>query len=345
MDDIALDQPQPPEKKTLRVRMELPFDTFVDDRRSEFLQDLSTLTGCPTDQITDIDFRKGCVLFDGKLDAAALERLLKLYDNRNAAEPAPELAVLLAFMAKYAVAEMGEVELHIRLVKREQERPQGRATILVHGWNGGVDSFGRMPEFLRARIDCEVKVYPFPTSLWQHSPSTQFIARNLDNWIRNNIEADQLAFVVHSMGGLIVRRLMLLRSDLPDGNPGRVSSIVFVASPHTGAELAKIANSIDLLRSAQLSEMSPNSPDLYDLNSRWDRWVLRNEDCKIRAIVGTDDRVVPTVTARGNDPEAVPILGAGHIDIVKPKQPDAEIVLTIARFLREAGFPIRDSQH
>ena len=51
----------------------------------------------------------------------------------------------------------------------------------------------------------------------------------------------------------------------------------------------------------------------------------------------------PLSCSRALDPEAVPILGAGHIDIVKPERDSDEIVLTIEQFMREAGFQIREA--
>jgi hypothetical protein len=54
--------------------------------------------------------------------------------------------------------------------------------------------------------------------------------------------------------------------------------------------------------------------------------------------------VVPAADAASDDIEAVPILGAGHSDIVKPSGPEAEIVTTLARFLREAGFRSYESR-
>ena len=54
--------------------------------------------------------------------------------------------------------------------------------------------------------------------------------------------------------------------------------------------------------------------------------------------VGENDKVVPLNSAIGLDPNPVPILGAGHIDIVKPKDANDEIVETAVQFLRHAGF-------
>jgi hypothetical protein len=55
-------------------------------------------------------------------------------------------------------------------------------------------------------------------------------------------------------------------------------------------------------------------------------------------IFGTDDEVVETTNIAEKDFDPVYILGAKHVDIVKPTSPDSEVVTTVIRFLEEAGF-------
>jgi len=336
-----VDIPQPV-AKGLKIRMELPFSEFGEDRRRRFVSDLATITGCPTDQITNIRFSPGCVIFVGDLDAAAVERLLDLYKGRANADDSQELRALNAFLEEYSVSKVTddfEIRVQIRTSKKSGDAKP--VAVLVHGWNGDSATFGAMPEYLRASVDCDVKVYPFSSSWWKHSPSILFVARNLDNWIRNNAAGCELAFVAHSLGGLVVRRLMIMQDEVTAGFERQVRNITFIASPHNGATLASIGRHVPVLKSAQLDELSPGSSVLFDLNAQWDKWLQRNVSgrCTVRNIFGTADKVVSNNEGRGLDPEAVPILGAGHIDIVKPAKEDDEVVLTVARFLREAGFP------
>jgi hypothetical protein len=60
------------------------------------------------------------------------------------------------------------------------------------------------------------------------------------------------------------------------------------------------------------------------------------QPCHLGTIYGLDDKVVDYASAIGLDPEAVPIFGAGHIDIVKPDSINHEVVQTISRFTRDA---------
>jgi hypothetical protein len=59
---------------------------------------------------------------------------------------------------------------------------------------------------------------------------------------------------------------------------------------------------------------------------------------------GTADNTVPMASAIGNDPQAVPILGAGHSDIIEANNATDEGVLTISRFFKEAGLDPEPAQ-
>lgn len=325
----------------IKIRMELPFASFDEHHRREFLGDLATITGCPENEIENVRFRPGCVIFEGDLDAKAIERLITLYKARAQVDDSQELSALLGFLAKYAVSSLtDDLEIRVQIHTTRKSGDAKPVAVLVHGWKGDSTTFGNMPEYLRTLVNCDVEVYPFSTALFAHSPSILFIARNLDNWIRNNAEGKKLALIAHSMGGLVVRRLITMQKEVPTGFDGLVKNVTFIASPQNGAVLASIGQKVPFLRSVQLDELGPSSPVLFELNAQWDRWVRCNvpANCTVRSIFGTADNIVSANDARGLDPEAVPILGAGHIDIVKPAKSDDEVVLTLARFLRESGF-------
>jgi len=101
-----------------------------------------------------------------------------------------------------------------------------------------------------------------------------------------------------------------------------------------------VLTKIPFFGSVQVSELCGSSAVLIELESAWELWTKRMvpQKCQVRCIYGTADKIVPAAGARGNDPDAVPILGANHVDIVKPTDPTDEIVLTLNRFLSEAGF-------
>ena len=116
--------------------------------------------------------------------------------------------------------------------------------------------------------------------------------------------------------------------------------MTFIASPYSGTNWATLAKKIPFLQKAQLDALTPNSPTLLELNDQWVAWAKRNvpNNCRSRCIFGSNDDVVPLNSASGIDSDGIPILGKGHIDIVKPSTADDEVVLTTIRLLRESGY-------
>jgi hypothetical protein len=97
----------------------------------------------------------------------------------------------------------------------------------------------------------------------------------------------------------------------------------------------------------QLSDLSDDSPVLYDLNKRWKKWMgdYVPSRCRLKSIFGTDDKVVTSVNAIGDDSDATPIMWKNHIDIVKPETADDEVVLTVKTFLKQTKFFELDGAH
>lgn len=90
-----------------------------------------------------------------------------------------------------------------------------------------------------------------------------------------DIGAKPIIFVVHSMGGLVVKKAYLL--GLHDANYQPVveatSAIIFLSTPHRGTNLAKTLNKV-LAASLQspkvfISDLSKNSPAIEELNEQF----------------------------------------------------------------------------
>ena len=321
--------------------MNLKFDSFDEIKRKEFLNDLSILSGCPVDEIDSIKFTSGCVIFDGELDKEAISRLIEFFEKKDLNDAPSEIQDLIEFCEKWSVSNVHSyLRVSLQDSSETKQEKQDASIIFVHGWNGDDNSFGNMPEYVSEKISCKTKIYSYPTGIWSKSPSLEFVARNFDNWIRNNINSDNVAIVAHSMGGIIARRLVALQFERDDRLDKLLRQMTFIASPHNGAVLANIGKYVPTLKKTQLKDLSTDSSFLFALNSDWLKWIdsdMSNE-CSIRCMVGTDDKVVSVNSAMGLDSNAVPILGADHTNIVKPESPEHEVVKTTIRFLQEAGF-------
>lgn len=325
-----------PEKTRLKIRMDLPYDSFSDDLKASYLSDLAKLAGCPPAAIQKTVFLRSCVIHEFEVPKPVADRLLELWTrlkNDKSLDPDDKEA-LEAFLDAWKIDRIAAYETVRVQVLRDEPK---RATIFVHGWRGESTSFGHLPQWLEEQTGWHSRVYPYPTGLWSHSPSIVMVSRALENWVRGNFPDSQLAFVAHSMGGAVVRHVLTSQDVRDRPIDGRIPLVVLCASPENGGALAAVAAHVPTLRSAQIVELSPNSGFLLDLNTRWDVWVRRNVPARsrVRSIFGTKDAVVTANNARGVDTEPVPILGAGHIDIVKPSAADSDIVMTIGRWIKE----------
>lgn len=324
----------------IRIRLERSFVDFQQEARGQFLCDISRISGCAREEIQSVAFRSGCVVFEARMDRQAIVRLVELFAKRNDAIPGDrDLQEFRRLIEIYAIRDVSDQDSY-RFTITASRKSASRKIIFVHGWRGDTDSFGKMPDFLAKRMDCESLIYDYPTGFWEKSPSIEFIGRNFENWIRNHAEDAKLAIVCHSMGGIVTRKFIVNQAIKDDPIDRNVKQITFVAAPHDGTGLAAMVGKLQIFRRVQTDEISPNSPFLLNVNEHWKHWATQNvpANCHARCIYGTADAIVPINSAASLDKDAVPILNADHIGIVKPINEDAEIVLTIARFLRKASF-------
>ena len=103
----------------------------------------------------------------------------------------------------------------------------------------------------------------------------QLIA-NLKDYRRDEAEKNRdLVFVCHSLGGIVVKKVLLLHHSSEDGKALRSSivGIIFMATPHCGSELANIgsifaniASTFIEMPKALLKSLAKNSSTLYEIS-------------------------------------------------------------------------------
>lgn len=323
---------------TLRVVMEIDFSEFLASRKQEFIADLAEVLGCPDQDLNTTTFRPGCVVSESRLGEGAIRLLLELIEVNAEGTLTSASPEVRAFLAKYNIKNIN-ADLSTDLQIVVQQRPK-QQLVFVHGWRSDSQTFGKLPDYLNEMFDSHVEPFAYPTSAFGHSPSIFHLARGLENHIRTHVSAERVGIIAHSMGGLIVRKLLVMQRDRKAPLDEAIRQATFVASPQLGSDLAKILKRVPGFSSEQLNELSPNSGFVIELHEQWQNWKDRKTPvvCEVRCVYGTNDDVVPAADASADDREAVPILGANHSNIVKPTSEKAEIVMTLARFLREAGF-------
>ena len=126
----------------------------------------------------------------------------------------------------------------------------------------------------------------------------------------------RVAFLVHSMGGLIARRSLTLLSD-----PSKVAMVYFYATPTNGADITSLASTIS--SSPQLKSMLPldSNESLQQIADDWlSRPALRTipSYCAYETLPTDGIFVVTQASARALCNRLPEAMTANHIEMVKP---------------------------
>ena len=185
-------------------------------------------------------------------------------------------------------------------------------------------------------IGCDFHSY---LSQWGNDCPPQNFKRNLEErsedmlagLVRAGVGSRPVIFVGHSMGGLIIKKMLLLAQSSQEEEIQSLAKntrgVVFYSTPHTGSQIAKINPVLKYIvfPSVEVQELEMNHPALIDLNSYFKTFVSQ---FKTRVIsfgetlptrhLGMDLQFVPV---ESSDPgvgefHAVPY---NHIDICKPE--------------------------
>jgi hypothetical protein len=209
--------------------------------------------------------------------------------------------------------------------------------IFIHGLGGDPqETWGNFPRFIlsdpRVSNQFETAFFSFPTSLFGKGPKIQEVAAGLRTKIENDYEYyENISLVCHSLGGLIAKRYLI--EEVKAERSLRVSSIALFAVPSNGAGIAKAGNFISW-RSKQLKQLFKDADIIELLNEDWIRFGIQKK-VRTKFIIGSGDQVVDRLSAAGvwANPDVYTVLGPGHIDLVKPKEPTDTAVIILKRFL------------
>lgn len=332
-------------KRKVEITLGLEIEAFEKGLKSRFLQTISVISGAPIDEIEITDVRSGCVKVTIEIDEEAFKKLMHALEPSAAnLEPlaADQISALGILWNELKFQFLADKGLKAADARPESASQRPGRIFLVHGWRGGDETFGDLPQFIEDGTGCKCTKFNYPSGFFERSSSIAFLARAFDNWVRNELDdgGEGFGLIAHSMGGVIVRDF--LGSQLLRASPlsERVKHVSFVASPQGGAWLAKIAKLLPSSATQQVADLAPNSEYLGAVSSSWNAWYPRQKHLvgQIRSFYAVADEYVDYVSAIGSDPEAVPILDANHSSIVKPKNNTDEIVRTIVRLVKSSGL-------
>ena len=175
--------------------------------------------------------------------------------------------------------------------------------------------------------------------------SYQDRAKNvLDCLLNQNLGDYPIAFICHSLGGIIVKQaLRVAQQNQRFHQVFRATRCVcFIATPHNGSGVASLLRWLRL-GSEETSQLGVDDPALRDLNE----WY-RNEWYRAAALANHIETAAYSETQSTGglsivDPLRCPgrfgVYGgpnrANHISIVKPGQSSMQVCESVSRFLRE----------
>jgi len=176
--------------------------------------------------------------------------------------------------------------------------------ILVHGLGGTADgTWGKFPEFLGNDTDLDFEIvsygYQSPNVIaqfWQRAPSILNIANGLltDISVHCDLDNDEIIIAGHSLGGLIVKKLLLRLKDKKISH--KIKKICFFDVPHDGSGLANIGKYISL-RNRHLKQLCRDSSELDELNDQWIESGLDNS-LDVLSIISANDDVVSSSSSK-----------------------------------------------
>lgn len=240
------------------------------------------------------------------------------------------------------------------------ERPHSTADVIfVHGlggdgkdtWSASTDSFWPLWIFEDLKT-VEVWTLEYPASMFGSANGSLVISDQakqvLDLLASHSIGSRPLAFVAHSLGGLLVKQLLRTAVELKIRDWKAVASttkgILFLATPHTGASIASMASKFPLISKAT-AQIAANDPNLMSLNDWYqqnavDLGFLTHAYCETKTY--KTQLIVDKASANPGVVGCVTIEFDGdHLEICKPPSRQSPIYAGARKFISDVlGTPL-----
>lgn len=211
--------------------------------------------------------------------------------------------------------------------------------ILLHGLGGGSNkTWGKFKGLLDDDPDLDFTVLtpdyesPYWLNFLKRGPSLVNIANGVITEIKTkcDIENDKIILAGHSLGGLIVKQILLKLNQKRINH--NISKVCFFDVPHNGSGYATIAQYISF-RNRHLKSLAQNEGELDDLNEQWIDSGL-SSTLEILNIVAANDNIVSSSSAksifRGN---VETINNVDHKTIVKPNDNKSPVYIVFKEFI------------
>ncbi len=139
---------------------------------------------------------------------------------------------------RHAWGNFAHCKAQLEKIKREKALPpmRGQAVVVLHGLVGTRKTMGKLCDFLRENTDFQVFNIAYPSTRFDiatHAKSLSRIIENLEG-------VEEIHFVAHSLGNLVIRHYFADQKKLRDARANRrFGRVIMIAPPNHGADFAK----------------------------------------------------------------------------------------------------------
>ena len=218
-----------------------------------------------------------------------------------------------------------------------------RAVVFLHGFSGDRDNtWDRLPGLLGTAVaDWDIYTLGYASTflpdfvgVWSADPDLPILATMMRT--QTNMEPlsrySSLAFVAHSMGGLVVQRALVDDPDLAD----RTDKVILFGTPSAG--LRKISWLVFWKR--QLKNMAEGSEFIESLRRDWAARFEPEPDFDLMVVAGEQDQFVPPKSSLGPFPRKFHhVVPGDHLSMVRVIDTDSPSVLLLRSAMSDVLVP------
>jgi len=225
------------------------------------------------------------------------------------------------------------------------------AIVFIHGFTGHIEkTWGKFPEYLTNHQEIQdwnifsigypTRLIAFETKgLWSAYPGILTLADDL----RTKMEIHpfdkyrKIAFIAHSMGGLILQQAIVDSQYLVK----KTSCVFCFGTPSSGLNKASIF--MRIFHRRQIRDMNARGDFIHRLRRDWGKEIgLENPPFYFRAIAGMQDEFVKTYSSQTPFPEKMnKTIPGNHLTIVKPDSPGHAAVQLVIKGLKQSKGPAK----
>jgi pimeloyl-ACP methyl ester carboxylesterase len=216
------------------------------------------------------------------------------------------------------------------------------AVVFVHGFTGDVQrTWGDIPKFLHDHPKLEgwdLAGFGYQSKrrfdvlhLWSADASLEEISTEL-NTALDLAPYERVALVAHSMGGLVVQRVLV---KYPKLRP-HVLQVILFGTPSRGLVKATLVSWLK----QQTRNMSASGPFIQNLREEWTKLDAEKKLPPLLAVAGETDQFVPPDSSLGPFPEEMRrVIPGNHVTMLNASSADDACVQMILETLTKGKAP------